>query len=484
MKKFLSLILASVLCFSISFAFGCQKSSSNLSSYDIEVAYKDGQIDGVMTLDYFNDTDNALDQLKFNLYLNAFREGAKYSPIAAQYSARGYYDGINYGYMEILSVKSLEENLSFSIKGEDENILVVDLKETLYPEERVSVSITYKAKLAKVISRSGINQSAINLANFYPILCGYDQNGFYECIYYSNGDPYYSDCADYNVKLILDKNYTVAASGKLVKEWTEEGKTIKEYTLSCARSFALCFSENFESVTDTSTGVEIIYYFYDDSMPNKAIDSAVKSIKLFTEKFGEYPYPTYSIVQTKFLQGGMEFPALVMISDSLEEAAYVEVIVHETAHQWWQTTVGNNEIEYGFLDEGLAEYSVVIFYENYPEYNFTREKLIESSEKTYKMYCTVYDKLFGEVDTKMIKNLGEFKGEYEYVNLAYVKPCIMYEYLRKTVGDKNFFQSLKRYYNEYKFKNANPDSLMGAFEKCGNDTNSFFTSFFEGKVII
>jgi aminopeptidase N len=184
------------------------------------------------------------------------------------------------------------------------------------------------------------------------------------------------------------------------------------------------------------------------------------------------------------VQGGMEFPALVMISDALEKEAYVEVVVHETAHQWWQTVVGNNEIEYGFLDEGLAEYSVVVFYENYPEYNLKRETLIEASEKTYKIFCSVYDKLFGEVDTRMIRNLGEFHGDYEYVNIAYVKPCIMYECLRKTVGDKGFFNGLKRYYKEFSFKNATPDDLIGAFERVGKDANGFFQSFFEGKVII
>ena len=84
----------------------------------------------------------------------------------------------------------------------------------------------------------------------------------------------------------------------------------------------------------------------------------------------------------------------------------------------------------------------------------------------------------------MIKSLGEFKGEYEYVNLAYVKPCIMYEYLRKTVGDEAFFKGLKKYYESYKFKNATPDDLVGVYEKLGKDTNGFFESFFEGKVII
>ena len=146
--------------------------------------------------------------------------------------------------------------------------------------------------------------------------------------------------------------------------------------------------------------------------------------------------------------------------------------------------VGNNEIEHGFLDEGLAEYSVVLFYENYPEYGYTRQSLIKASEQTYKVFCSVSDKLSGKVNTVMLRSLKDFTSEYEYVNVAYIKPCIMYDNLRTTIGNARFFQALKRYYNENKFKNAVPDDLVGAFEKVGAGTNGYFESFFLGKDII
>ena len=60
----------------------------------------------------------------------------------------------------------------------------------------------------------------------------------------------------------------------------------------------------------------------------------------------------------------------------------------------------------------------------------------------------------------------------------------MFDYLRETIGDNKFFNGLKRYYENYKFKNAIPDDLVGVFEKIGADSNGFFKSFFDGKVII
>jgi aminopeptidase N len=68
--------------------------------------------------------------------------------------------------------------------------------------------------------------------------------------------------------------------------------------------------------------------------------------------------------------------------------------------------------------------------------------------------------------------------------MAYVKPCIMYDYLRKTIGEEKFFKGLKRYYENYCFKNATPYDIVGVYEKVGADVNGFFESFYLGKAVI
>lgn len=483
MKKF-AVILCSVLLALMSMPIlGCAKSAER-TSYQIDCTLDGYTLKGVERVCFYNHSENTVSELKFNLFGNAFRKDAKYAPISSQHIVKAYPNGQSYGSMSVSSVKNDDVDLEFEICGQDQNVLRVILPREVYPEETVVVDVSFSLDLANVIARTGYNNDTINLANFYPILCALDENGFYECVYYANGDPFYSDCADYSVTLTCDGKYTVASSGSVVSAVENENIITRTYQLSNARSFAFVLSEKFQSVTDTSTGVQINYYYYDDQTPLQSIEYAIKSITTFNDMFGKYPYPTYSVVQTEFVQGGMEYPALVMISDDLTGLPYGEVIVHETAHQWWQTTVGNNEVEYGFLDEGLAEYSVVLFYEKYPDYGYTREALIKSSEQTYKLFCSVYDKLFGKVNTVMLRNLKQFTSEYEYVNMAYIKPCIMYDNLRTTIGDELFFKALKKYYQTYKFKNATPYDLVGAFEKVGADTNGYFQSFFDGKVII
>ena len=483
MKK-LSLVIAFffLLC---SFTYsGCKTGQNNRTAYDIEISLDGKTVYGKQTVTYYNGTETSLKELKFNLFANAFRQGAAFSPVSAGHVAQSYYCGVNYGNMVINEVKSGGRDLEFEICGQDANILSVKLNEELFPEEKVEVFIDFTVNLANVISRTGVNENTINLANFYPILCARCEHGFYECVYYSSGDPFYSDCADYKVKIIADQKLVVAASGKLTETAVENGKTINCYSVKNARSFAFVLSENFSVLTEQVDDVEINYYYYNDAAPQDSMQYAVKSMNYFEKTFGEYPYSTYSVVQTEFVQGGMEFPGLVMISNGLDTRSYGEVIVHETAHQWWQSVVGNNEIEFGFLDEGLAEYSVVLFYENHPEYNLSRQVLIKSAEETFKVFCTVSDKLFGKVDTSMLRSLKDFKSEYEYVNMAYIKPCIMYDTLRTTLGEDRFFKGLKRYYETYKFKNVVPDDLVGVFEKIGADSNGFFQSFFDGTAII
>ena len=473
-----ALSLASVFPF-----YGCN-ASDNRTSYEIDCEFDGKAVTGTEKVVFYNSSDNAFTELKFNLFANAFRKGAKYSPVNAQYYHQSYKWGESYGDTEISAVRVGGENADFTVCGEDENILTVPLADAVFPNERATVEIDFRTDLAKVIARTGINGDTVNLANFYPILCGLENGAFYECAYYANGDPFFSDPANYTVTFTRAANIVAASSGALVSETETDGKTVSRYAVNSARSFALVLSEKFLTLKEKAGDAEIIYYYYDDAEPEKSLLCALQSLKFFAGKWGEYPYKTYSVVQTPFVQGGMEFTALAFISDGLESAAYREVIVHETAHEWWQTVVGNNEIKHPFIDEGLAEYSVVLFYETHPEYGHTREELIRSAEKTYKVYCSVYDKIVGSVDTTMTRSLPEYTSEYEYVNIAYVKACIMFDWLRSTVGDEKFFAGLKRFYDENAFKTATPESLVGAFERAGADSNGFFDSFFNGTVII
>ena len=482
MKK-TGFFLIIVLLFSFFIPFSACKKESKKTSYGISCVFDGNEIKGSETLYYYNGLETSLSFLKFNLYPNAFREGSKYSPVLPQYQNRSYYNGENYGSITIDKVSLNGEDLTFNVEGEDENVLTVHLKEELFPDESVLLTIDFTTVLANVIARTGINEKSVNIANFYPVLCARNEEGFYECVYSGIGDPFFSEVADYQVDFKCDKNYIVASSGEEIKT-EDSGDTVTYYyKTENARSFALVLSKEFKIESEDCLGINVKYYHYSEEDTAPLIETAKKALWLFSEKFGKYQYKTLSIVETKLIQGGMEYTALAFISDDLEEKAKKEVIVHEISHQWWQVAVGNNEVENAFLDEGLAEYSVVLFYENYIEYGFSRNQLIKTSEASYHIFCDVYKKLFQNVDTAMQRNLKDFSSEYEYVNIAYIKGCIMFDDVRNIIGDENFFSGLQNYYKKYCFKVADSDALIESLSAKIN-VKSVIDAYIKGKDII
>lgn len=474
------IVTAAAVCALSAPLYGCAPEGEETSKYTIEATYDGGnKLTGSVKLSFYNNTDNALNSLKFNLWGNAYREGALSSPISDATTAQAYYDGRSYGQMEIVGADGGE----WQVCGDDRNILEITLPSAIYPDERTEVSIDYELTLANVNHRTGVAERSVNLGNFYPILCAYGQSGWLEYTYCPTGDPFVSDVADYSVELTIPQDYTAAASGALKERTEGNGQAICRYELSCARDFAIVLSREFEVLSRDAGGVNVSYYFYDDDSAQDCLDAAAESLEYFANTFGDYPYPTLSVVQTGFCQGGMEYPALTMISDACDRTTAIYTIVHENAHQWWYAAVGSDGYAHSWQDEGLAEYSTLMFFENAPVYGFTKTGLLGSATKAYRAYFSVYNQLFEGTDTKMERALDEFSGDYEYANIAYNKALLMFDAVRSACGDDDFVSALKEYFDEYTGRIAPPEGLIAAFCRRA-DCEGLFDSFLEGKVII
>lgn len=456
---------------------GCSSQKEN-NVYRISAQFSENTLSASMQFTFYNDEETSLSFLCFNLYGNAYREGAQNTPLTAS-QASAYYNGKSYGNMEIVSVSPCKD---WEVCGEDENILRVDLEKELFPAESVTVNIEYVLTLAQVEHRTGVAKRSVNLGNFYPVLCAYEEGkGFYECVYSSNGDPFYSETADYEVTLTADEKYVAASSGQTVSATRKGGKMVCEYALENARDFALVLGEEYEVFQTQAAGVHILYYAYDDDNAEQTLELLSDCISYFSDTFGDFPYKTYAAVQTGFCFGGMEYPALVYLSDSLLREEYLYTAVHETAHQWWYAAVGNNECEYAFLDEGLAEYSSYLFFSEYGEYGIDAAARLRTAHSACNALVSVQEQVFGEADTTMDRPLSEY-GAYEYVVIAYDKGMLLFDALRDAVGDRAFFASLKRYYAQNSGKIATPASLSAAFKNAG--ASGVIASFMDGTAIV
>ena len=124
--------------------------------YDINaVLSSDNLLTASVSIDYCNNTDVSLDELWFNLYPNAYREGAKYSPIASDQITAAYPNGRSYSKLDIQSVTVGGAEKEYSVGGADENVLIVPLSHAIEPTDRVTVTVDYTLKIPHVKHRLG-----------------------------------------------------------------------------------------------------------------------------------------------------------------------------------------------------------------------------------------------------------------------------------------------------------------------------------------
>ena len=480
MKRLWSALLAFV-CMAVACGamVGCGRKEER-TRYEIVAEYRpsDCALTGTVKVDFYNASDVEFDCLKFNLYANAYREDALYAPVAPSCYDAAYYAGESYGGMQITSVSGVKQ---WDVGGEDKNSLFAYLEEPVYPGERVVLDVGFSTKLAAVNHRAGVTAQTVNLGGCIPLLCGIEENTFVECVYENIGDPFVSDCADFTVHITVPKEYTLAATGVEVEEKILESKKRHTMYASNVRDFAFVLSDSLKKAEGTVGQTKVQYYYLQDDCPLESVAFLQTLIAFYTAQFGEYPYPSFSLVQTALCMDSAEYPMLSMVSSSLSGEELLCVLAHEVAHQWWYAAVGTHQITQAWQDEGLAEFSALHFFEKHSEYGVSGGTLLQNSLQVYQDYRRVYESALGWVDHRMSRPLSEYASEYEYHAIAYDRSVMMWDTLRAAIGEKKLLLGLRTYYAENKGKRAMPSHLVGAFERIGVDLHGFFEGYLLGK---
>ena len=256
----------------------------------------------------------------------------------------------------------------------------------------------------------------------------------------------------------------MATTGNIKEKKTDNEKVLYTIEGKMVRDFAFILSDKFTVNKTKYKDISINTYNLNEDMSKEAVDVSQSSIEIFSKLFGDYPYDTYSVVASDFFIGGMEYPMLVMIDESLynnENKFLLEyVIAHETAHQWWYSIVGNDEVNEPWLDEALTEYSTILYFEN--KYGKeVSDKLLKTMEVQSENYR----------GSDMFKASTEFDNSSEYSLNVYTKGAVVFNEIRKEVGDKIFFETLQEYCNNYMFQNVNGNQFMKIWKDKGVDIN-------------
>lgn len=482
------LIVALMLCMCLVACGGSdyiEKNAKKLSTYTIEAGFDDSAktLSAVMVFDFYNTTDNAFSELKFHLYPNAYRKDASLPVVDEFTRSKAYKNGFSYGDIKIDSAKSGDTAVAYVVEGTDSDILTVPLGTEVFPQQNVKVEIVFEVCLANIWHRLGYGNNTINLGNWYPQLCVFKNGAWLTDPYYSNGDPFVSEMANYCVALTAHKDFMIAASGVPGEAQTKENDNVRTvYTAKSVRDFALVMSPKFQKASATVDFTTVNYYYFSDRAFEESLSTATKALQYFSSTFGKYPYAKLDVVETDFCYGGMEYPCLVMITSGLEKRSYETAIIHEIAHQWWYGLVGNDQVREAYLDEGLAEYSTLMFYRAHPDYQVDSKQLLADTTKQYNTFIKIVGNYNNNINTSMNRALNEFESQQQYTYMTYLKGMIMFGQVNEVMGDKKFEAALRRYFDTCKLKLATKDDMLSCFEKSyGANISNLFNTFINGE---
>lgn len=462
--------------------------SKNLSLYNIVANYNDEDktVAGELSLEFVNNFSSPVDEIVFHLWANAFAENVKHKPVSSDKIKRAYPNGINYGNITVLDFFINNKSVNPVVTGEDNTILVADFEHEVPVNGKASVRLNFVSQLPEINHRYGYGKNTVNLTGFFPILSMFGEEGWDMNPYSQNGDPFYTEIANFDVTLTFPKNFTLASTGTQVKCTETTLKKEIKTEAKAVRDYAMVLSTEFQVKEAEVNETQILYYYFKDDSPESSLQTCIDVLTTFNRLFGDYPYEQLSVVQANFVHGGMEFPSLVMISDDLEsKEEHHQVIIHEIAHQWWYGLVGNNSFVHGWIDEGLAEFSTLLFYKNNPNYGVDKDKQIDNITSSYALFEKVYREIYGSVDTTMNRKLNDYLTEPEYVYMAYVKSTLLYDSLYNLLGEAKFLKCLQNLVSKNFLKNITPEILVNEFELTAKtDLKSFFDSWINGKVVI
>lgn len=438
-----------------------------LHQYDmqLELDEQGHLLTGRMTVAYNNQTGTALQSIPFQLYANAFAKEST-APFFETEMSQAYPNGFSPGGIDITALRVDGTDAAHTLENDDQTVMQIALPNPLESGSKANIEFEFTVRIPNSLGRFGYGDKGINLCNFYPIACAWDGSKFYTYPYYKAGDPFVSDVSDYKVSLSVPEGMVAAYSGN-GKETSTNGITTVQIEAPMVRDFAAVVSRDMAVASKKINGIEVKSYFYkDDSLAGKkALTYGANAIKSFNSLFGAYPYDSFSVVQTDFFIGGMEYPGIVLIDNSLYsvDLSLEYVVVHEAAHQWWYAVVGNDQIMEPWLDEALAEYSTVKYYgETYTE---QEEKLMYDTNTglTAGMLESQYGKDIPGVSTPM----SEFDNSGLYSYCIYTNGNIMFHEIEEKIGRDKMISILQTYYQQNSFKRSTKDILVKAFTDAG-----------------
>jgi len=414
-------------------------------------------IGGTETVIAYNDSEDTWNKLCFRDYPSLFTPGG-----GSGYDSNG-------AVSEISNAKDLTNGFDLEITRDEEDVSVVymGLSIPLKPGESRKIEFNFTAYVPQLGSRYGFQDGVYNLANFYPVLAVYENGGWSTEPYFLWGECFYSKVSDYKATLSVPLGITVISSGLSHIDTISGGRAVWEISAEKVRDFAVVAGTGFAVTSTQADGVTINCYYRDGDIGwgAAALEAGAAATGIFDGTFGKYPYPELDIVETYLDAGGMEYPNIVMISNTIGsysgKSSYLRiVVVHEVAHQWFYGLVGDNQYTEAWLDESFASYSELVYKETFADEQAINQE-VDSLEESLKP-----EGIPDTADAFYINRAyNEFENDNAYTYTVYMRGEVFLFRLREAMGTYAFNMAMKEYVAEYSFKVATTDDFEAVITK-------------------
>lgn len=298
----------------------------------------------------------------------------------------------------------------------------------------------------------------------YPLIPAIDAKGWNIDLPPPYGDLVYADASLYVVTLTVPSHLLVIASGSTI-DVRDNGNGTTTWRIAGApmRDFSINLTDKLQKASQVIGETTINSYFEpsDADAGQKALHITVDAFKTFEKRFGAYPYRELDVVQTPTTAGGIEYPGLIVIgrrlySDQSQQDFFEFATAHEVAHQWWYAVVGNDQINAPWVDEALAQYSTLIYYEDVRN---------SGSFILRNVFQGQYQRARNEGRDAVVNQPVSAFSEANYSAIVYGKGPLFFDAIRKKMGDEKFFAFLRAYYERYRYKIAVPDDVLKTAEE-------------------
>lgn len=416
----------------------------DLTGYDLDMTLKprEEKASAVLEVDYVNHEVQDMDSLHFLLYANSY-SSQDYRIFELDDMQLAYPNGFSPGSIDILSVQVEGQDAEYTLSGQQKHVLEVTLPRSVEPGQHICLTISYELTIPNCYGRFGYGQNTMSLVNCTPVLAVYDYNGWHDYPFYPIGDLFYTEVADYEASIVMPTGYELAATGLVSARW-RGNTTTWQVNAPARRDFGLVVSWNFHTLEKTTeSGVTVRSYYLPGNQQagQTALDTACQALTYYEQRFGIYPYGAFSVVQTDFFIGGMEYPGLVLIDGDMYaqgmESELKMVVAHETAHMWWYAVVGSDQVYEPWLDEALTDYSTRQFIEAFgsEEERLDQRELVEAM-KQFRL---------SEVCGVNLPVMA-YEDGLHYSSWVYYRGADVMEELEDKLGSAAFDKSLRAYY--------------------------------------